>query len=248
MCLVADQTCKNMPTTILKVAVVRNITGICQVNTWRKLGCRRPVFFERERSPLVFANRFRIFSHPSRWAESRCRRTVWSAAVRMLNRERMMPQYQEVRTGHGDRCPLGRILGQLPVEVRTPARSADYGWTVSKTSIPITTFIHDLSWPMCEIIKSNELHLNTKCGIQNEGRYIPQHPRNWAHLICCLSSAQLVRLSHQGPGCWAKSRLGRRLTGQVRRCHHQKIVEISTSYLYSLYSKLAHSHWKFHPA
>jgi hypothetical protein len=43
----------------------------------------------------------------------------------MEKRERMMPQYHEVRTGQGDCCPLGRMLGQLPVEVRTPARRAD---------------------------------------------------------------------------------------------------------------------------
>lgn len=37
-----------------------------------------------------------------------------------------MPQYHDVRTDHGDCSPLGRILGQLPVDVRTPASKADY--------------------------------------------------------------------------------------------------------------------------
>jgi hypothetical protein len=66
-----------------------------------------------------------MFLSPSRCDERRCRRTVWSAAERMLNRERMMPQYHDVRTDQGDRSPLGRMLGQLPVDVRTPASKAD---------------------------------------------------------------------------------------------------------------------------
>jgi hypothetical protein len=45
----------------------------------------------------------------------------------MLKRERMMPQYQDVRTDQGDCLPLGRMVGQLPVDVRTPARRADWG-------------------------------------------------------------------------------------------------------------------------
>jgi hypothetical protein len=49
----------------------------------------------------------------------------------MLNRERMIPQYQDVRTDQGDCSPLGRMLGQEPVEVRTPARRADYGLLVT---------------------------------------------------------------------------------------------------------------------
>jgi hypothetical protein len=36
----------------------------------------------------------------------------------------MMPQYHDVRTDHGDADPLGKMLGQLPVEVSTPARRA----------------------------------------------------------------------------------------------------------------------------
>lgn len=44
----------------------------------------------------------------------------------MLKRERMMPVYQDVRTGQGDFSPLGRMGGQEPVEVRTPARRADW--------------------------------------------------------------------------------------------------------------------------
>lgn len=71
-----------------------------------------------------------MFSSPSRCDEMRCSRTVWSAAVRMLKSERMMPQYHDVRTGQGDSSPLGRILGQLPVDVRTPARRADYAKSV----------------------------------------------------------------------------------------------------------------------
>jgi hypothetical protein len=67
----------------------------------------------------------RMFLRPSRCDERRCSRTVWSAADRMLNKARMMPQYQDVRTDQGDFSPLGRMFGQLPVEVRTPARRAD---------------------------------------------------------------------------------------------------------------------------
>lgn len=62
--------------------------------------------------------------NPSRWDDRRCKRTVWSAAVRILKSERMMPQYHEVRIGHGAKVPLGKIAGQLPVDVRTPARRA----------------------------------------------------------------------------------------------------------------------------
>lgn len=43
----------------------------------------------------------------------------------MLKSERIMPQYQDVLTRQGDASPLGRMFGQLPVEVSTPARSAD---------------------------------------------------------------------------------------------------------------------------
>jgi hypothetical protein len=42
----------------------------------------------------------------------------------MLNRERMIPQYHDVRTDQGEDSPFGRMLGQLPVDVRTPARRA----------------------------------------------------------------------------------------------------------------------------
>lgn len=51
---------------------------------------------------------------------------VCSAAERILNRESIMPQYQEVLTGHGDCSPLGSIFGHDPVEVKTPASSAAY--------------------------------------------------------------------------------------------------------------------------
>jgi hypothetical protein len=44
----------------------------------------------------------------------------------MLKRARMMPQYHEVRTDHGEASPFGRMFGQLPVEVRTPASRAAY--------------------------------------------------------------------------------------------------------------------------
>lgn len=37
-----------------------------------------------------------------------------------------MPQYHEVLTDQGDTFPLGKIFGQLPVDVNTPAKSADY--------------------------------------------------------------------------------------------------------------------------
>jgi hypothetical protein len=42
-----------------------------------------------------------------------------------------MPQYHDVRTGQGDSFPLGRMFGQLPVDVRTPASRAD--WNLSET-------------------------------------------------------------------------------------------------------------------
>lgn len=42
----------------------------------------------------------------------------------MLKSESTMPQYQVVRMGQGDSSPEGRIEGQEPVEVRTPARRA----------------------------------------------------------------------------------------------------------------------------
>ena len=109
---------------MLIVAVVRNMTGICQVKTWSRLGALRPVFFERFRSPFVLAKSLRMPSRPSRWAERRWRRTVWSAAVKMLKSDKMIPQYHAVRIGHGDSRPLGRTWGQLPVDVSTPANSA----------------------------------------------------------------------------------------------------------------------------
>lgn len=122
-----------MPIIIHRVADVRNMTGICQVMIWSKLGVWRPVFNERPRSPLVLASSLRMFSRPSRCDDRRCRRTVWSAAVRMLNSERMMPQYHEVRTDHGDSSPLGRMFGQLPVDVNTPAKRADLWSLVNYT-------------------------------------------------------------------------------------------------------------------
>ena len=42
----------------------------------------------------------------------------------MLKSDKMIPQYHDVRTDHGDFSPLGKIFGQLPVDVRTPASSA----------------------------------------------------------------------------------------------------------------------------
>jgi hypothetical protein len=45
----------------------------------------------------------------------------------MDRRDRMMPQYHDVRTGQGDGMPLGRMVGQLPVDVRTPASRAALG-------------------------------------------------------------------------------------------------------------------------
>lgn len=62
---------------------------------------------------------------PSRCDESRCKRTVWSAALMMESIVMMMPQYHDVRTYHGVGLPVVRIFGQLPVEVRTPASRAD---------------------------------------------------------------------------------------------------------------------------
>ncbi len=46
----------------------------------------------------------------------------------MLNSERTMPQYHVVRMGQGETLPEGRMEGQEPVEVRTPARRADWVW------------------------------------------------------------------------------------------------------------------------
>lgn len=42
----------------------------------------------------------------------------------MLNRLSTIPQYHVVRMGQGDSSPEGRMEGQDPVEVRTPANSA----------------------------------------------------------------------------------------------------------------------------
>jgi hypothetical protein len=44
----------------------------------------------------------------------------------MLKMERMMPQYHDVRTGQGDIFEPGTMSGHDPVDVKTPARSADY--------------------------------------------------------------------------------------------------------------------------
>jgi hypothetical protein len=41
------------------------------------------------------------------------------------SREMTIPQYHAVRTYQGEGWPVVRILGQLPVDVRTPARRAD---------------------------------------------------------------------------------------------------------------------------
>lgn len=49
---------------------------------------------------------------------------VWSAAQRTEVRDSAMPQYQEQRMGQGERMPLGRIVGQEPVEVRQPQTRA----------------------------------------------------------------------------------------------------------------------------
>jgi hypothetical protein len=96
------------------------MTGICHVIIWSKLGARRPVRF----TVLLLERSLWMLARPSRWDDKRCRRTVWSAALMMDRRERMMPQYHAVRTNHGDCFPLVRIVGQLPVEVSTPARRA----------------------------------------------------------------------------------------------------------------------------
>jgi ABC-type uncharacterized transport system auxiliary subunit len=110
-----------MPTTIQIVAVTKNMTGICHVIICKTLGARLPI--RSDRLPLLSS--LRILARPSRCEDRRCRRTVWSAALMMLSSERMMPQYQDVRTGQGDFIPLGRMVGQLPVDVRTPASRAD---------------------------------------------------------------------------------------------------------------------------
>jgi hypothetical protein len=47
----------------------------------------------------------------------------------MLKSDNMMPQYHDVRTDHGDAFPFGKMLGQLPVDVRTPAKRA--AWHMS---------------------------------------------------------------------------------------------------------------------
>jgi hypothetical protein len=73
--------------------------------------------------PSGIARRLRILLSALRCEDIRWRRTVWSAAVRREKRERMMPQYHEVRTCHASCWPCV-ILGQEPVEVRTPARRA----------------------------------------------------------------------------------------------------------------------------
>jgi hypothetical protein len=42
----------------------------------------------------------------------------------MLKRLSTMPQYHVVRMGQGDSSPDGRMDGQDPVEVKTPAKRA----------------------------------------------------------------------------------------------------------------------------
>lgn len=105
------------------VAEVKNITGICHVTTCSKLGCRC-VCASQSRSRMVFDRSLRRLERPSRWDDKRWRRTVWSAAVRMLKRLSTIPQYQVVRMGQGESSPEGRMDGQDPVDVRTPARRA----------------------------------------------------------------------------------------------------------------------------
>lgn len=134
-CVVADHTCRNMPIIIQRVAEVRNITGICQVKICKWLGALRPVFEECLLSPLVFWRILRMLANPSRCDDRRCSRTVWSAAVRILKSERMIPQYQDVLTGHGDCSPFGKMEGQLPVDVRTPAKRADYNMSAQHWSL-----------------------------------------------------------------------------------------------------------------
>jgi hypothetical protein len=125
--LVAAHTCRNMPTIIHMVALVRNMTGNCHVYIWRVCGL---IFFLSPGLPLMlwffWASRFLILFQPSRCEESLCKRTVWSAAVRMLKSARMIPQYQDVRTDHGFVLSSGRIFGHEPVEVRTPASKAAF--------------------------------------------------------------------------------------------------------------------------
>src|SRR5690242_16476473 len=136
-CGVALQTCRNKPTVIQIVALVRNMTGICHVTTCSKLGwtlcsgtagsASRAASSSVLRWRSVLESRLRRFCRPSRCEDRRCRRTVWSAAVRMLKSESTMPQYQVVRMGQGETSPEGRIEGHEPVDVRTPARRADCG-------------------------------------------------------------------------------------------------------------------------
>ena len=75
-CVVADQTCRNIPTTMQTVAEVKNITGICHVTICSKLGVRRPVLDEWLFSPFVLEISFRMLTNPSRCDERRCSRTV----------------------------------------------------------------------------------------------------------------------------------------------------------------------------
>ena len=116
--------CRNKPIIMQSVAEVRNMTGICHVMTWSKLGCKRPVCASQSRSRMVLESNLRRFMSPSRCDERRCSLTVWSAAVKILNSESTMPQYHVVRIGQGDSSPEGKIEGQDPVDVRTPASRA----------------------------------------------------------------------------------------------------------------------------
>jgi hypothetical protein len=56
------------------------------------------------------------------------------AAVRTEARARMMPQNQQARTVQGLRAPSGRIEGQEPVDVRTPASRAPCCKSLAKTA------------------------------------------------------------------------------------------------------------------
>ena len=147
------------------VAEVKNMTGICHVTTWSKPGCRR-VWASQSRSRMVFKRSLRRFSRPSRCDERRCSRTVWSAAVKRLKRLRTMPQYHVVRMGQGESSPDGRMEGQDPVEVRTPAKRAACR-SSARTSLHRTSYN--------DYLKGNGRRS------AEQMYHIPQHRRSSAH-------------------------------------------------------------------
>ena len=109
----------NIPPNIAITLKISIAPAICHAYTCMRRGSRSPLrerfFAESKRRSTLFA---------CGWQERRCRRIACCAAVMTEVRARMSPQYQQARTVQGVVAPLGRMRGQEPVEVRTPARRA----------------------------------------------------------------------------------------------------------------------------